>query len=69
MSVLGTFTVEALNFARTDGFSAAFGDRVDARNLVIFVTDGVSFDSVDIGNGLTTLDLAADFLHGVADVS
>ena len=65
----GTFTVAALNYARTDAFAPAFGDRAGVRNLVVFVTDGVSFDSVDLGNGLTTLDIAAGLLHQVADVS
>ena len=60
--VSGTHTVAALEYARNSAFKPEFGDREDVDNYVILVTDGVSYDSVDIGNGRTTLDLAATLL-------
>ena len=58
----GTYTVEALNFARTNAFIGDFGDRPGIPNYVIFITDGVSIDNIPPGS----LKTAADKLHEVA---
>ena len=38
----GTFTAEAIRIMREDVFDAGHGDRPDARNVALMITDGVS---------------------------
>ena len=63
----GTQTVRALQYAANTAFQADFGDRPEAENVAIFVTDGVSSDNREVGN-TNTLTIAANMLKARANV-
>ncbi|XP_078660839.1 uncharacterized protein LOC144905190 isoform X3 [Branchiostoma floridae x Branchiostoma belcheri] len=62
-----TFTGAGITFTRLESFTGASGDRPDAPNVLIVITDGISADSVDAPAEAARADNITTYSIGIGD--